>query len=228
MFRVVTYNIHGGVGSDGRRSLERIAQTLGGLSADAVGVQEAHRRWPTSDRTDQPAALSEFLGRDYVFQQTAVYGYRTEGLAFFSRQPCGSVLHHALPGEGEPRGALEAIIARPDQGQRVRCFTTHWGLRPQERRTQAIELVRLIGASGEPTIVCGDLNEGPEGEALRLLLARTGLKDAGEHHGLPTFPAVDPTARIDYILASPGLRVRAVETIGSQASDHLVFVADFE
>ena len=44
--RVMTYNIRGGLGMDGHRSIERIGAVVRDAGADVVGLQEVHQRLP--------------------------------------------------------------------------------------------------------------------------------------------------------------------------------------
>lgn len=61
--RIATYNIHYGVGTDGKVDLERIAAELEG--ADIIGLQEVDRFWKRGGDVDQAAAIAELLGEYY-------------------------------------------------------------------------------------------------------------------------------------------------------------------
>ena len=67
--KLVTYNIHFGLGKDGRYELARIADAVRG--ADVIGLNEVERHWPREGvpADDQPAALGRLLP-DYYW----VYG----------------------------------------------------------------------------------------------------------------------------------------------------------
>jgi len=127
-----------------------------------------------------------------------------------------------------PRGAL---VARAASGAAtVVAVSTHFGLGGAERVAQAGSLLEIAAASrGEAVIVGGDLNATPETRAVRLIAEalRDAWPDAGEGEG-PTFPAVTPTARIDYLFVGDGARVTHVRvgTEASNASDHLPVVVD--
>jgi endonuclease/exonuclease/phosphatase family metal-dependent hydrolase len=105
-----------------------------------------------------------------------------------------------------PRGALMATIARP--GSRALAVTVHLGLHPVERRRHAEQLVALLRDARDPVVIGGDLNERPDGRAVGLIAGR--YRDAwslGDEVAGETFPAADPTARIDYLFVSEGVRV---------------------
>lgn len=105
-----------------------------------------------------------------------------------------------------PRGALVATIAAPQA--RALAVSVHLGLHPVERRRHAEELVALLRDARDPVMIGGDLNERPDGRAVAVLAER--FRDAwplGDEVAGETFPASEPTARIDYVFVSGGVRV---------------------
>lgn len=126
-----------------------------------------------------------------------------------------------------PRGALVALVEGPAGRLWVCCL--HLGLHPLERLHAAREVLAL--ELPDPAVVGGDLNELPDGRAVRLLGERFGdaWAIAGEGDGA-TFPATSPRARIDYLFVSDGLVVEGVRVAcdepSRRASDHLPLVVD--
>jgi endonuclease/exonuclease/phosphatase family metal-dependent hydrolase len=129
-----------------------------------------------------------------------------------------------------PRAALVAQVGRA--GRRVWAVSIHLGLAPTERNAHVHELTDLCaGLAGGPVVIGGDLNATPDERAVRWLADRywdawaTMATGGGE-----TFPARDPTARIDYLFASAGLRVVSARVpVGAEeASDHLPLAAELE
>ena len=59
--RLVTYNIHKGVGRDRRCRLDRIAEVLADHEADVVVLQEAFRFHDHFEFREQPEHLAEAL-----------------------------------------------------------------------------------------------------------------------------------------------------------------------
>jgi endonuclease/exonuclease/phosphatase family metal-dependent hydrolase len=82
-------------------------------------------------------------------------------------------------------------------------------------------------------VVGVDVNEGPEGTAVRWIAERLfdAFATAGDGEGL-TFPAKAPGARIDYVFARDVTQVTASWVSSAPnvrtASDHLPVVADLE
>jgi endonuclease/exonuclease/phosphatase family metal-dependent hydrolase len=107
----------------------------------------------------------------------------------------------------------------------------HLGLHPRERLAHARALAALVEGVDDPIVAGGDLNERPDGRAVGFLSER--FRDAwllgGDAQG-ETFPADQPTARIDYLFVSEGIVVERVLVPpgpdAREASDHRPLVAE--
>jgi endonuclease/exonuclease/phosphatase family metal-dependent hydrolase len=128
-----------------------------------------------------------------------------------------------------PRGALVAELERRDA--RLCAISLHLGLHPRERLAHARALAALVEGVDDPIVAGGDLNERPDGRAVGFLSER--FRDAwllgGDAQG-ETFPADQPTARIDYLFVSEGIVVERVlippGPDAREASDHRPLVAE--
>lgn len=94
-------------------------------------------------------------------------------------------------------------------GTRIGLLSCHLSLRHDERLAQAdLLLDRLDAMQVEHAIAAGDLNDGPEGKAFRLLSGRLqDCRSVRPWGGEQTFPAHDPRLRIDAIFATSGIEV---------------------
>ncbi|MGI9428758.1 MAG: endonuclease/exonuclease/phosphatase family protein, partial [Bythopirellula sp.] len=94
-FRVVTYNIHKGIGGvDRRYRLERIVETLQHFEADIVCLQEVDDGVPRSRREDQAKVLSESLAMPYLaYQRNVRLKQGCYGNAILSRFPLADITH---------------------------------------------------------------------------------------------------------------------------------------
>jgi endonuclease/exonuclease/phosphatase family metal-dependent hydrolase len=218
--RVVTYNIRGGLGLDGRRDLGRIGSFL--REAEVAGLQEVHQRLPQSGLSDQPRALARATGMACLFGPALAIGPGKYGNAVLSTLAARRRAIHRLPGGGEPRAALEVELEM--EGRTLTMICTHFGLSTAARVTQAASLAAAVRKVRAPVMVVGDLNALPDAPELQTLLA-TGLRHAASPIE-PTFPSDDPRHRIDYILLSPELVCRECRVLSSLASDHLPVLAD--
>lgn len=219
--RLVTYNIHSCVGTDGRRDPGRIAGVLGELDADAVALQEVES-WH-GDPGMLPF-LAEATGMSGVAGTTMLRPESTYGNALLVRESPVEVRRTDLSfRRREPRGALDATLEL--EGARVRMIATHLGLRPAERRHQVEALLALLEPPGSlPTVLLGDLNEWfLWGRPLRRLHRVFGPTPAPA-----TFPSRFPLFALDRAWVRPlellrGLRVHA-SPLARRASDHLPLV----
>jgi endonuclease/exonuclease/phosphatase family metal-dependent hydrolase len=132
---------------------------------------------------------------------------------------------HDLPREGQtyPRGFIVARLRA--RGVPLTAVAAHLGLVGLERQHHARQLTDHVAGIDGPLILGVDVNEGPEGPAVRWMGER--LFDAGAHRGLgppETFPARGPIARIDYVFVNEAASVIRCWVPSSQAaaeaSDH--------
>ncbi len=234
--RVLTYNIHSCLGTDGQRLLERIAHVIAPLRPDIVALQEVDVNRARSGNLDQAHRIAHFLGMAYHFHPSFQVAEEQYGNAILSRFPMRLVKAGPLPGPRrlEPRGVLWVAVTW--QGMELQVFNTHLGLLPAERHLQ---IQALVGPDWldhptcrDPVILCGDLNAPPRSGLCRRLRVR--LADAAaaarHRHLRGTFPSRFPLVRLDHIFVSPGLDVVRVEVSSGRltrmASDHLPLLAE--
>lgn len=199
--RVATYNIHHGEGSDGVVDLDRIAAILKGMDPDIVCLQEVDRNQPRTGRADMPALMAEKLGMAVAYGVNYRFSGGEYGVATLTRLPLLGERNTPLanPDNKEPRGCLTVTVRW--EGREVEVHNTHLGLSGPERSAQVTDLLGIIRKE-VPTLLLGDLNEGPDAPGvarLREVLPDTwqGGAEAG------TLPGGKRPRRIDFILASP-------------------------
>lgn len=239
LIRLVTYNVHGCVGTDGQLSEERIGDVLAALEPDVVALQELDVGRERSSRGHQPEKLAQRLSMNFLFSPSVRDGDEHYGHALLSRYPLRHVQSEELPRvfwprPTEPRSALWAGI--DVCGIPLQIVSTHLGLSPLERlrQTRALLGERWMGSAEfrGARVVCGDFNAGPWSFTYRAL--RGSMIDAHRcAMGLrarATYPSRMPVLRLDHVFASKEVTVRAAgvfETpLARVASDHLPLVAD--
>lgn len=244
--RVVSFNMHTGIGADGRLDLERTARVLDDLDADVIGLEEVDVRWSTrSEWRDQARELAAALDMRVFF--APIYSLdpaeagsprREYGLAVLTDLPVVHTENHQItrlstqgadpepaPAPGFPEVVVEA------GGARVHVYATHLDYRanPSVRRAQVADMLAILDAApeGAQQVLVGDFNAPPGARELAPLWSR--LVDAwaatGQGSGY-TFPATEPVKRIDYVTHSPNIRTLRTEVLDTPASDHLPVVAD--
>ena len=225
--RLATFNIkHAEL-----RGLAPLADVLRQARPDLAGLQEVDVRCSRSGSADQPAELGTALGMASCFAPAlpldgGAYGNALLAVPELLRGEPLEATALPLPGGRsigeEPRVVLVARAAG------LRVFVAHFDLPGPVREAQADA---LLAAVGDPrgAVVLGDLNEGPDGPAVRKLLA-AGFRDAWAECGTPetiTAPWDRPQARIDQVLLGPDLpRARTARAFSNDASDHALVLVE--
>jgi endonuclease/exonuclease/phosphatase family metal-dependent hydrolase len=237
-FRVMTYNVRGCRGMDGRTSAARIARLIGQFHPDLVALQELDFGRVRSERHDQPNLIASALGMHVHFCPTVVDENEQYGHALLSRWPM-EIVRTAIFERGarrrqvEPRGAL--WVRLEIDGVRVNLMNTHFGLGRKERNLQTNELLseNWIGKlRGEPLILCGDFNMAPGSKSYRDIKRQMHDVQQSVLHSQPsnTYSTFHPFIRIDHIFISRHLAVDSVvvprNDLTRVASDHLPLIAD--
>jgi vancomycin resistance protein VanJ len=208
----------------------RLARVIADLQPDVFCLQEAR------DYGGFPQDL------EWRAFETALPGYRLlryGEMAIGTRWPVIEERRIPLHRELWRRPLLDVELQAPDGG-RLRVINVHlvhtgyYGKRPSaivrsalERRAQAERILEQLGASAQPTLLCGDLNAPPNSAVLSLLRER--LSDAWSVRGLGfgmTSTARWPLRRIDYLLVN-GLQVGDVRVLENSLSDHRALTATF-
>ena len=243
--RLITFNTHHGVGGDSRHDLPRLATVLARADADVICLQEVDRYFgERSEDVDQAELLSRGLDMELAWapsidEPRAGGTPKQYGNALLSRRPILGSEMHRLPGSGEPRSALHALVDL--DGTPLRITTTHLsGGSPARRAEQVAALAALHADPAEAGVVVGDFNTGPEAPELAALRERfadawdlaqerddrAGWRFWHRGHG-DTFPARGADRRIDQVWVTPGVEVTSARVLhGEGASDHLPVVVD--
>ena len=231
--RVMTYNIHVGIGMDKKLDLPRIAAVINQQTPDLVGLQEVDRGVERTQRIDEIAELAKLTKMNYDFAFNLRYQGGQYGVAILSRFPIRSMDHRLYQNlrEAERRGFIRGEISLA--GVTVNFVTTHLDYQFDDGRLfEAQQLLTALKDVQGPLIVVGDFNDVPSGNAYKLM--REFFTDAwSEAHQTDegfSYPADKPAKRIDYIFSrsTDRLRVKRTWIVNTLASDHVPVVADLE
>ena len=231
--RVMTYNIHVGIGMDKKLDLQRIADVINQQHPDLVGLQEVDRGVKRTQQIDEIAELSKLTRMDYAFAFNLAYQGGQYGVAILSRLPIRATEHWHFKNlrEAERRGFIRAEVTF--HGRKLNFVTTHLDYQFDDGRLfEAQQLLNALNDVKGPLIIVGDFNDIPSGRAYRLMQEsfddawfRNRNADAGF-----SFPADKPVKRIDYVFSrrSDAVQAKRVWTVNTLASDHIPVVADLE
>jgi endonuclease/exonuclease/phosphatase family metal-dependent hydrolase len=219
--RVLCYNVHGF-----RVGIERLATVVEPEEPDVVLVQEYGFHLPLR-RFARRVGMRLVSGHRLLrpVQRNAVLvgeGWRvTRG----ERRDLSGVPPRRR------RGYLVADLRK--LGAAFSVISVHLGLAGEKQAlAHARELTDFAAGLDRPVVLGGDFNQVPESSAVRWVAQRLFDAFAGPEQAEPTFPARDPTARIDFLFVND--RVKVLKAwVGSGpdvdlASDHRPIVADLE
>lgn len=231
--RVMTYNIHVGIGMDKKLDLRRIADVINKEKPDLVGLQEVDRGVQRTQRIDEIVELSKLTRMDYAFAFNLPYQGGQYGVAILSRFPIRATEHRLYKNlrEVERRGFIRAEVKI--EGRVVHFVTTHLDYQHDDGRLfEAQQMLAFLGDVKGPLIVIGDFNDLPTGQTYQLM--RNAFDDAwidarGTGEGF-SYPADKPAKRIDYIFTrkADGIGTKSAWIVETLASDHLPVVAELE
>jgi endonuclease/exonuclease/phosphatase family metal-dependent hydrolase len=225
----MTFNIESGV-----RGLDGVAEVIRTARPDVVALQEVDLGSSRAGGLDQTAVLAERTGLPYHahFRTTDLYG-GAYGVALLSRFPLEALAQYPLP---VPRGAEPRTVAHALMqvaGREVSVYVTHLIRRPfngDARVRQSALIAGLLARDSRPKLLMGDLNDGPDSRAVRLL--QRGLTDVVAASGQGsdgTYPLplpFSPALRIDYVLACDAFVPLRSAVLHVGASDHYPVIAD--
>jgi endonuclease/exonuclease/phosphatase family metal-dependent hydrolase len=231
--RVMTYNIHVGVGMDKKLDLQRIADVINKERPDLVGLQEVDRGVERTQRRDEIVELAALTKMAYAFAHNLNYQGGQYGVAILSRYPIRASDHRMFQNkrETERRGMIRVEVKI--EGKPVNFVTTHLDYQfPDGRLFEAEQMLEYLKDVKGTLIVVGDFNDEPSGSTYKMMLTKFGdawLKNGEKPMGF-SYPADQPTKRIDYIFfrSSDGVKAKQAWVVETLASDHIPVVADLE
>lgn len=233
--RLLTYNIHKGIGGRDRRyRLDRVIEVIELENPDIMCLQEVSQHARRSRRDDQPRILIDYFhAAGHLYQRNHDRGMGGYGNMILSRWPIVSHHHISLRYQArKARGAQLAVINTPEGP--LHLVNWHLGLAEIERQWQVRHLLThaLFRESAQlPTLIAGDTND------WRNKLSHGAFAEHGFHTATAppsrfrTFPAWMAMGSLDKEFHRGGVTIRHARVVSSwlarRASDHLPLMIDF-
>ena len=216
---VMTFNIEGHASLLRTDHIEEIAKVILRYQPDVVAINEAHRGTWQARFGDHMNELTRLTRMNGVFGRSYTFLGGHFGNAILTRGRIVRSEVHELPGTGEPRSLLEAVVNV--NGGLVEVYVTHtsaWASLGRAAREDQLECINAhVQAAAHPFIVAGDLNAPPDAPEMVEFLGGNTLKIVGDPL-TPTHRVMEQ--RLDYILTDPGWKVRAARVLDDGPSDH--------
>ncbi len=216
---VLSYNLFQGLAADATPDMPAIADFVERQNPDVASFYEVNRGWDISAGIEMVAYLQwRFPGYRVLAFPAADPLWANVVMTRYPVLDSGSGLHP--PGKGLRRAYGWARLRTP--GGDLLYIASHLSDQSQADRQAEVRVLLDLWHGESRTILAGDFNAGPEEPAIRQLEA-AGFKDAQAAQGLehtPTFSALDPRERIDYVLTSDGITSTSAEVPQVLTSDH--------
>lgn len=236
--RVLEWNLHHSVGTDGVYDVGRIASWIGAMSPDVIVLNEVEKNtyW---GREDQPARYEQlvesYTGREwygFFAQEFGDWGSDGKGTLILSSYPIEQTWAQEISADRVVSAARITV-----NGRGMTVIATH--LDPYDRAlrlSQAREVLNWSAGLPENRLLIGDLNAWPDQSSILEINNTyfdtwTLASDQGTAYGVPDISPFGATknGRIDYIFMSKGASGLAVvdskvydtrDGNGVAASDH--------
>lgn len=220
--RIMSYNVHNGIGMDNLTDYQRIADVINRVAPDIVAVQELDS---AAQRSNGAYVLKEIAGHarmHYTYGAAIDFQGGKYGIGILSKEKPLNYRTVPLPGREEKRLLLIAEF-----NNYIFCCT-HFSLTEEDRNASVAIILDAIKDVKKPLFLAGDMNSEPESLTQELL---GQYLTTFNNPQAPTFPVVEPKECIDYIYGynngnSYTVLKCQVLTDEQVASDHLPLFVD--
>jgi len=250
--RVLEWNVHHGVGSDGHYNLDRIATWIARINPQVVMLNEVEKNTSWGNE-DQPARFEALLeaktGRNWYRMFTQEFGDSSangKGHLILSVYPIDAVSRIGItPSDGLKGAGAAGEASITVNGRNISLVIAHLDPESQTMRlTQARDVISWAVSYAENRIIAGDMNAWPDQSSIAEF-AKTyndSWAVAAARGTAESVAGVSPvgatrSGRIDYIFYSKHASQLVLKSAkvydtrdasGHMPSDHRPFVSTFE
>lgn len=231
MCRIVTYNIHSGIGRDKKHDYKRIGQFLASSGADVVLLQEMDTRPPERDTAQDVRDICAENTFKLIPSPAIIEADGWYGNAILTRYDVLSNDTVDVSQSGrQPRNVQ--IVELKTEKTPLTVVNTHKGLKKLERRSQFSllheHLSQRLKEKQTPLVLAGDFNEWQFfSKAFKGLNSLLFQQKVGA-----TFPSHFPVFSLDRVWVTDDIKVKACRKLKNAKtrvySDHLPVLIDIE
>lgn len=216
--RLMSYNIHNGVGMDKVRDYDRLSAVIRKMHPNIVAIQELDSVTHRSNGDDVLGELAKRTKMKAFYAPAIDFDGGKYGIGVLAKKKPVAVYKYALPGREERRALIVVEFKKM-----VFCCT-HMSL-TKEDRLASLKIIQETASRYKgikPVFVAGDFNDFPDSALIQGFAQNFQiLTDISA----PTFPAPSPKEIIDYIVVQKdGLKQfvvkEAIVVDEPVASDH--------
>ena len=228
--KVMSFNILHGATTKNDFNLDTIAGVINKYKPDLVAMQEVDFKTNRAKKYDLPTEIGLRTHMASLFARAMYYDGGEYGEAILSNLSFIASENIPLPHQpnSEPRAVLLTRIRTP-KGNIIQFVGTHLDHLDDntDRLMQAKAINSALGQTNYPTLLVGDLNDGPESETLKILL-KSFYKPQIPGANQNTWPANEPEVCLDHILFNMPEQWEVIDyeiVCENYASDHCIVVA---
>jgi len=209
---------------------EIMADAIKRESPDIVCLNEMRDAGEHEGFDSQTKILSKLCGMEHFYFAKAIEVYADSspyGNALLSKSKILKAETIAIPDPETRNGTWHyesrcILKARLECGLTVLCV--HIGLNPEEKENAVKTILKNL--EDERCILAGDFNIRPDDDIL--LPIRERMQDAAKMFSEPllSFPSDVPTRKIDYVFATPDIKIISADIPATVASDHRPHTAE--
>lgn len=190
--KMMSYNIHNGIGLDEVTDYSRIGEMIKSHTPDVVAIQEIDSATTRSGGVYVLGEIAKAAGMNDYYAPAIDYRGGKYGIGLLCKEEPISIKRHALPGREEQR----ALIIAEFPEYVFAC--THLSLTEADRDSSAVIITDIAKQYQKPFYIAGDFNAEPTepffSTFTKNFIPITGTKT-------PTFPADTPNVVIDYVMS---------------------------
>ncbi|MBD0776449.1 endonuclease/exonuclease/phosphatase family protein [Maribacter sp. ANRC-HE7] len=228
--KVISFNILHGATTKNDFNLDTIAGVINKYKPDLVAMQEVDFKTNRAKKFDLPTEIGIRTNMVSLFARAMYFDGGEYGEAVLSKLSFIASENIPLPHQSssEPRAALLTRV-KTKNGNVIQFVGTHLDHLGDntDRLMQAKAINEVLGASEYPTLLVGDLNDGPDSETLKIL-RKTFYKPQIPEARQKTWPANQPKVCLDHILYNMPERWKVIDyeiVCENYASDHCIVIA---